>query len=418
MLRKLIASTAALALCGASLVAGALTFKGECEKPEAIFNPGETMTFKIQLLEDGKPVAGKTLKWTRSGDDKKTEKGEAVSSETEPLTVTASTDKPGFVRIQVAALDADGKPLKDDKGKDISFDGGAGVGLETLQSIPEPADFDAFWAKQKEALKAVPMKAEVKEVPSKNPEFSVYDVKVDCAGGKPVSGYLVKPKGAAEKSLQAQANFMGYGISSASPDFQKGKITLSINAHGIENGREPEYYKALGEKELKGYAFSKEENSNPETAYFRGMMLRVMRALEFLKSQPEWNGKDLVVSGGSQGGLQALNAAALDQDVTRCFAYKPWCCDLGGITLERIRGWRPDYTEALAYFDAANQAKRIKCETYVDTGLGDYVCPPSSVTVLYNNLAAQKKKIVYIQGATHGYNPPNAQRFSIGGKQQ
>jgi len=203
---------------------------------------------------------------------------------------------------------------------------------------------------------------------------------------------------------------MGYGVSSIGPDARDNMLTFSINAHGIENGREPEYYKKLQETELKNYAFSKQENSDPETAYFNGMMLRVMRALEFVKAQPEWNGKELIANGGSQGGLQCLTAAGLDKDVTKCMAWKPWCCDLGGVKLGRIcGGWRLEFTEALGYYDPVNHAKRIHCDTTITSGLGDYVCPPSGITVLFNNLAG-KRNITYIQGSTHGFDPPNARK--------
>jgi len=49
--------------------------------------------------------------------------------------------------------------------------------------------------------------------------------------------------------------------------------------------------------------FHSEENAKPETAYFGGMAWRVVRAIEYLKSLPEWNGRDLTVRGGSQGAL-------------------------------------------------------------------------------------------------------------------
>ena len=236
-------------------------------------------------------------------------------------------------------------------------------------------------------------------------------MKVDCPGGKPVSGYLTWPKGAAAKSLPVKVNFMGYGVTSARPNCGAG-ITLSINAHGIENGREKAYYEQLEAGPLKYYAFDKSQNSDPETTYFNGMMLRVLRALEYVKTLPQWNGKDLAVAGGSQGGLQALTAAGLDMDVTNCYALKPWCCDLGGGTLGRVEGWHPAWTAALGYYDAVNHAKRIRCETTIITGLGDYVCPPSGNSVLYNNIAAPKK-IEYIQGSTHGFDPPNAARYTL-----
>ena len=39
--------------------------------------------------------------------------------------------------------------------------------------------------------------------------------------------------------------------------------------------------------------------------------LRVMRSLQFVKSLPQWDGKNLQANGGSQGGLQTVWAAAL-----------------------------------------------------------------------------------------------------------
>ncbi len=394
--------TAFLLLASISLMAGDFSFSGRTDKDKPLYAPGEKMTFSVLLLEDGKPVDGYKLKWTRTGDDGKKESGEAISSK-DPLVVSSSLDKPGFVRLQVFAYDKDGKPVMESKGsKPMEFSGGAGVEIEKLQALPEPADFDAFWAKQRELLDKVPVKVlEMKEVPSKNKGFKAYDVKIACAGAKPVSGYLTVPLDAKPKSCKAYLTFRGYSVCGADQDFRGGGITLQINAHGIENGREPEYYKALADGELKSYAFSKQENEKPETSYFNGMMLRVMRAMDYIKTLPEWNGKDLIVSGGSQGGLQCVTAAALDKDVTACSAGIPWCCDLGGVTMGRLRGWRPDWTEALGYYDIVNHAKRVKCPVTISAGLGDYVCPPSGVAILYNNIKSPKS-LEFTQGKKHG----------------
>ncbi len=397
----------------ATLWAGELCFNGTTDKESAIYQSGENMTFHVQLLEDSKPVAGRKIKWKRTGDDAKTESGDAVSSGTEPLAITTSMDRPGFVRIEVWVLDTAGKPLLDEKNQWLRFDGGAGVEPEKLrQGVPEPADFDNFWAQQKTRLAEVPLKFTMTEVPSDDPAYAVYDVKIDCAGGKPVSGYFTKPKDAAPKSLKANATFMGYGVASAKKYHSPGMMMLNINAHGIENGKDDEYYKNLP---LKRYGFSNEENAKPETAYFNGMILRVLRALEFLKAQPEWNGHDLIVSGGSQGGFQSLAAAALDRDVSKCRVDVPWLCDLGGVTTGRLKGWHPDWAEGLGYYDSVNMAKRIQCETNIVAGLGDYVCPPSGVAVLYNNLKS-RKLLEFSQGKTHGYTPRNAQKITLKGE--
>ena len=64
-------------------------------------------------------------------------------------------------------------------------------------------------------------------------------------------------------------------------------------------------------------------------------------------------------------------------------------------------------TAALRYFDPVNFAKRVNPRSRVEitrAGLGDYVCPPSGIAILYNNLKC-KKSIRWVQGSTHGYVP-------------
>jgi cephalosporin-C deacetylase-like acetyl esterase len=407
-------------LTGTLCLAGDLVLLGTSDKPSALYEPGEKMVFTLRLEKNGQPVAGTRLAWTRTGDDGLSEKGEVVSS-AEPLVVTTSTAKPGFVRILATALDAEGKPVINESKKKVVFDGGGGVRPETLRSVPEPADFDTYWAAQKAILAKTPLAViEMKPLPENSPRVLAFDVKIACAGGAPVSGYFSKTKNAAPRSASARITFHGYGVRSASrndqqaADPKKPLLILDINAHGIENGQPSDFYVNLQKTTLKNYAFDRDQNARPETAYFNGMALRVLRALEFLKAQPEWDGKTLMVSGGSQGGWQALVAAGLDPDVSQCFAYKPWCCDLGGVTLGRLKGWRPDYTSALDYFDPVNHAKRIRCETILSSGLGDYVCPPSGITVLYNNIpAGVAKRLEYQQGATHGESPPNMFRHVV-----
>jgi len=403
---KCLIAAAVVILSAFRVAAGTIFLDWKTDKEPVSYRVNEPIVFNIQAMEDGKPAAGKTLKWRRTGDDGQTADGQGGNDR--PITIKTAMNRPGFVRIEVEVCQSDGAAVKGADGKALKFEGGAGVAPKLLKSYPEPADFDAFWEKQKARLAAVPVKAELVAAPSANSRFDVFDVKVDCPGGKPVSGYLSIPKGAKTKTLAARVSFMGYGVDSACPEYRDGELCFAINAHGIENGREPAYYQALRVGALDFYAFNNKENAKPETSRFNGMMLRAMRAMEFVESRPEWNGRTLIVSGGSQGGFQALNAAALDRHVTKCEVGKPWCCDLGGVKLNRIRGWRPDWENGLAYYDPVNQARRIRCETDIYAGLGDYVCPPSGLSVLYNNLKTVKS-ITYAQGSMHGYDLPNPQ---------
>ena len=192
MTLRLVSAFLAIVLSAATATAGTYSLDWSTNKEPVSYQPGETMTFRIRLLEDGKPLAGKTLKWQRTGDDQKTAQGQGVSSETAPLAIATSIDEPGFVRIEVGVFNEDGSPLKDARNKAVRFDGGAGAQPGKLEGYPEPTDFDAFWKAQKARLAAVPLKATLKPVASPPPGFDVFDVKVDCAGGMPVSGYFSK----------------------------------------------------------------------------------------------------------------------------------------------------------------------------------------------------------------------------------
>ena len=381
---------------------------GTHDQVSPIYKEGEKMTFNIKLMSKGKVASGLTLKWKRTGDDGLEESGESVLMR-EGCEVVTSIAKPGFIRIYATLWRAD-KQVKGPENDVLFFDGGACVAPETLQGLPEPKDFEAFWESQKKLLATVPLEViEMKEVEG-NGTVVAYDMKISCAGGMPVSGYLVMPRNAAAKSLPAEVGFHGYGVRSARKNLHAGqnKIYFNINAHGIENGKPVGFYENLSRTTLSGYGFSEEENAKPETCYFLGMYLRGLRAMEYVKSLPAWNGKELRSTGGSQGGMQSMVIAGLDPDVTYCYSWSPWCCDLGRSEMGRIVGpWHVKNTPAMGYFDPINFVKRAnpRCQLDLVNNLGDYVCPPSGVWIAYNNFPGPKSMTVK-QGCTHGYEMP------------
>jgi cephalosporin-C deacetylase-like acetyl esterase len=377
------------------------------------------MVFLIDFNANKQTVpAGYTLRINRTGDDGLTKSAKYdLDKVNGTIRFTTSTKGPGFVRILAMIFDAKGKRV----GKaQQTFDGGAGVNIDKLKpAAEEPADYDAFWDKQKKRLDAVPVKAERKLISKPNAPVLVYAVKIDCAGPRPVTGYLTIPANAKAKSIAAQVNYQGYGthVQTVPKTGPKNKIHLTINAHGYDLGKDKAYYKDFFEKiksNGKGYAFDSKQNSDREAAYFNGMALRVMRSLQYVKSLPEWNGKTLIVAGGSQGGLQTMWAAALDKDVTAAHPGVTWCCDLAGHSkLKRLNGWRPAYVPALDYYDPVFHARRVKCKVIITrAGLGDYVCPPSGLAICYNELKCPKL-INWVQSSTHGYVQKGTQKFTI-----
>ncbi len=405
----------AFALTASSAFGANITFTGKTDKNPLEYQPGETMTFTVECFCDDAPAENVKLRWVRSGDDGERESQEVVYNK-EPLIIKTSLKTPGFVRIQVMQIDAKGDVIGGEHAESGQFNGGAGVLLNEIQGAPEPDDFDAFWARQKAILAQVPIKYTLTPVDNNVDGVVSYDVKVDCSGIAPVSGYLSMPKDAVAKSLPGRVQYQGYSVAPIGLNAAAGrdKIYFEINCHGILNGQSQEYYQTLQRTFLKGYGFSAEQNKNPESCYWCGMIMRALRAVEFVKSLPEWDGVNLTTSGGSQGGMQCLTVAGLDGDVTAVETVVPWFCDVSGAELSgRVDSWfMPSWVDGLGYFDTTNHAKRIKGKVSIYVGLGDYVCPPSGEMVLFNAIKTEKR-IRFRQGKTHGYEMPNAEEFVL-----
>ncbi|MBQ7930916.1 MAG: acetylxylan esterase, partial [Clostridia bacterium] len=316
----------------------------------------------------------------------------------------------GFVHLIVTACDKNGHPLKD---YDV-FEGGACAGFDAIrQSGKIPEDFDAFWSRviTEELDPIAPVEIEKKEFHCGDPGDIVYDVKIACPGRNPVSGYLRLPRDAAEKSLPIRVGFLGYGVSSAAIPTKGRAIQLNLNQHGIENGQPIEYYQKMEREVFAGFGFDRDENRNPDTVYFKYMILRALQAIRYCRTLPQWDGVNVTLAGGSMGAFQATSAAALDKDVTRLEIAVPWMCDLRGTESSRLGGWRPAADTGLDYYDTVSMASRVKAETAITAGLGDYVCPPSGVTALYHSFSC-KKTLTMMQNKTHPYTAPEYDSYT------
>ena len=371
-----------------------------------VYKAGEKIQFRITLADKtGKPVIGQKIGYAVSSGDGKLQKNIITKTDGKPLFCEASLDAPGWIRVLATLLDENGKPLLKRK-RAILAGAGAMVEPEKIRAgCDEPADFNKFWEEQKAALAKVPVRAERTPVPLTGRQadrFQCYDVKVDCVNQVPVSGYLTMPLKAKPKSLPAVVSYHGAGVRSASRIFRNNAICFDVNAHGILNGQTRAYYNNLRTNELRNYYYR--NKNDREKFYFRDMYLRVLRALDYVKTLPEWDGKNLIVVGSSQGGAQALVAAALDPQVSLCLSGVPAMSDHSGNLLGRQSGWPRLFAakngkpvdvktaEASKYYDNVNFAKYIKAPVYMTVGMIDNTCVPTSVYAVFNNLPAATEK--------------------------
>ncbi|MET0263080.1 MAG: acetylxylan esterase [Rariglobus sp.] len=380
----------------------------EQDRPEGIYKQGETVTFKIDLLHQQKPAASQEIEYLISKDGVAPFQKGVVTLKEGRATVKGSLNEPGFLQCKVT--------FKENKQIYTAL---AGAGVDPLQikpSMPRPADFDAFWDAQLKRLAAVPINPRLTPVPAPpdRPGIEVFDLQADSIGA-PVSGYYSRPIGAKPGSAPARLCVDGAGVRStnllASARWAgNGVISLAINAHGIPNGQPGQFYTDLDLGALKNYRHEGRESR--DTYYFLGMFLRVKRAIDFLASQPEWDGKTIMIEGGSQGGGQAMAGAALDPRVTFYTAMVTALCDHTGMVAGRVAGWPkivpmkdgvpdPAILEVSRYFDMVNFAPRIKAEGYFWVGFYDQLCPPTTVYAAINQLKPHNE-IINAVDSGHG----------------
>jgi len=129
-----------------------------------------------------------------------------------------------------------------------------------------------------------------------------------------------------------------------------------------------------------------------------------VRANDFLTSLPQYDGNNLAVTGGSQGGALSIITAGLDSRVKWLGAYYPALSDVTGYLHGRAGGWphyfagsNREYNETkqklatLPYFDVVNFARRVKIPGYYSWGYNDETCPPTSMHAFYNVTNAPKE---------------------------
>jgi cephalosporin-C deacetylase-like acetyl esterase len=379
-------------------------------------NVGDEVTFSLRLVQDGQVVSGQELEYDLTYNIFEPIEKATITTGEQPVKVTTKATRPGFVRISVQAAG------NTDWGKVNA----ASVAVEPEKIEPGqtlPADFDEFWNAQRELVYSTPMYPHLTPVDSGDEKLEAFDLQINCPGGKNCSGYYARPKGAKPGSLPAilylhPAGVYSSWLNNAKNASKFNAIVYDMNAHGVPNGQPQEFYQQQDQGPLKGYCFVGSEDR--EKSYFLGMYLRIIRALQFLKEQPEWDGKTLIVRGTSQGGGQAIVAAGLDPDVTLFVTHIAAMCDQSGFLKGHSVGWPravfhgnvprapvTEYNHKIAetwqYFDAVNFARKAKAAAIVSIGLIDSTCPPCTNYAMFNSLPNPNKVTLDFPDIGHGF---------------
>lgn len=373
---------------------------------------GQRVRFRISVTADNEPIEGVTVSYVISSGTIPGSLATALVPSQGLVVDSSGLDQPGFLRC-VATCEVAGQSYRG-----LASAAFAPTRIQPTQANPE--DFDFFWSAAKAELASVPLAAIVTLVPDAcTSAVNVYQVSFRTVCPSWVSvparvyGILCEPK--APGRYPAVLELPGAGVRSYAGDKDlaaRGMITLQIGIHNIPVDLPHEIYDCLGASALRTYWYY--DLDDPHEYYYRRVYLGCLRAADFLATRPHWNGKDLIATGGSQGGQLAIVTAALDPRVSGVAAMYPAYCDVTGDLHGRPGGFpwpfRPDpltgklppratpaNIATTAYYDTVNFARRIKVPTFFLIGFNDEVAPPISTFCAYNVVSAPKRIAVALE---------------------
>jgi cephalosporin-C deacetylase-like acetyl esterase len=377
------------------------------DHPDWKYTVGETAKFRIRVVSDPPPTENTVVRYRLGKEKFESEVPVRVEVPPDGLEIDGGTlNEPGFLRLLASAQ------LGTEKITGVAT---AAFSPEELRATQkEPADFDKFWADSLAELEKIPMDPQLTPRPElSGPAFDAYELSLanfDPEGKTPrFYGILCVPKGDGPFPAILQAPGAGVRAYKGEIWMPRDKfITLEVGIHGIPVTNPPEFYQQMAQGPLQGY--ERRNLENRDTFYFRRVYLGCQRALEYLTSHPKWDGKNLVVRGGSQGGQLAIVSAALNPKVTAVAAAFPAFCDVTGYLNGRAGGWPGLFQGAIdesksaslqpkidttAYYDTVNFAKRLRVPAYFTSGYNDDVCPPTAFYAMVNSVRAPKEIFVY-----------------------
>jgi cephalosporin-C deacetylase len=278
--------------------------------------------------------------------------------------------------------------------------GAAVAPASIVAAEPKPDDFDEFWDGKLKQLATIPMNPVVTPGESGRPGVEYATVKLDNVGGSHVYGQLARParEGKFPAILIMQWASPPYPLQKSwvTDRATEGWLALNVEPHDVPSDMPQPFYDALP-------AIIKQYNTighlSRDESYFLRMYLGDYRAVEYLASRPDWDGRTIVVMGTSMGGQQSFATAGLNPRVTGLIVNVPSGADVTAKLHGRWASYpnwdvtRPEVLRTARYFDTANFASRITARSLVAMGFIDDVSAPAGIWAVFNQIKGPKEAV-------------------------
>lgn len=363
------------------------------------YHAGETITVRVEIQGDaGDPV--KELHYAAKADGAAVIASGSLDLNNHAAEFQTSRSNPGAVLIQIHGRTASGREVD-------NLAGAVADPSQIKPSMPAPDDFDSFWNRKLNDSAALPLNPLIEPVVVGDaPTIDYAKVTLDNIHHTHVYGQLARPKAPGKYPAMLILQWAGvYALAreTVTARARDGWLAMNISAHDEPFDLPENEFKRLGETTLKDYVAIGQ--TDRETSYFLRMFLGCQRAVEYLSHRDDWDGRVLVATGTSQGGLQSIVAAALNPKVSAIVISEPAGCDTTAQSVGRAFGWPywqarakgPDAERIMTtsrYFDAVNFARRVKCPALVGVGLKETTCPAANVLAMTNTLAGPVEVLV------------------------
>lgn len=368
---------------------------------DSYYRQGQPATLHIYAREGGVPLNGVTVKYRvgremylpKDADSTMFVGGEAVIR-------MGTMTEPGFLACKYEFM-AGGKRQRDLV--KVAFS------PEQIRSFTEmPKDFTKFWQNALREARKVSLEPEYFDVPdATDDKIETKLVRLHVGKDKWIYGYLSRPLDGRQHPVVLVPPGAGSQKIYPSDYFPKEGMTyLKIEIHDNDQRIPDEEYNRMRAEKCSGYM--RRGMASKDTYYYKDVYVGCARAVDFLCSLPDWDGRNVIVTGGSQGGALSVITAALNEKVTMCAPFYPALSDLTGFLHARAGGWPMFFSglfddsrvyipveqalQTLPYFDVVNFARILHVPTFMSWGYSDDTCSPTSVWSVWNEITAPKQK--------------------------
>lgn len=361
-----------------------------------IYKAGESAKVQVTVLKYGVPVKDAEIEYSIAQEMMQTETSRSLKLNDGTASVNIGTSKaPGFRQLKVKT-----KHLGNNYENQVKL----AFSPEKIQATAIlPADFKQFWKQNIEAVQTIPLDPVVQHLPDHSTNtVDVYLVSIQInAKAQRIFGYLCKPKKAGKYPVIFSPP--GAGVKPFAPNTffaDQGFISFTSEIHGLSPMMDASVYRNISS--AFGDYWLNNLNSRDDY-YYKKVYLGCVRAIDYLCSIPEFDGKHVAVTGGSQGGALAIVTAALNPKVKCLVSFYPALADISGYLHNRAGGWphmlnvsnarknnTPENLQTIQYYDVVNFAKQISIPGFYSWGYNDNTCPPTSVYAAINAVNAPK----------------------------